>query len=103
MSAWSNYRRKALAEDPHCRRCGVEHGSDVGSYLHWHHLDPRHTGSRDHSKGILLCQRCHQAEHVRHKQVRIDGSSQRGLPLPERDNVKRRKTRARRISDAWSS
>ena len=101
-NAWEKHRKAALREDPHCQRCGIEHGSEVGSYLHWHHVTPRHTGQIDHSHGVLLCPQCHQAIHRQHKNVSIDGYTMGAVPLPERRAVKNRKERAQRISDAYA-
>lgn len=71
--------------------------------LHWHHLTPQHTGHSSHSEGILLCRRCHHMVHRSHKVVGTDGYSQAGLPLPQRKSVKRRKTEAQQLTEAWAT
>ena len=58
---YKKHREALLAVDPHCNHCGVEHSTEEP--LHYHHTIPQYTGATDHSRGVLLCARCHQDVH----------------------------------------
>lgn len=49
-------RARLLKAFPLCQRCGNDWSA------HLHHID-RNTFNRDDSNALMLCERCHQAEH----------------------------------------
>ena len=98
------YKRKLMKHDPRCERCGAEAEPGAGS-LHYHHTQPQHTGSSDHSEGVLVCARCHYELHAiergKHKVVNEEGYTS-GEPSPYEVKSKKNK-RKREISGILSS
>ena len=106
-SKYEKYRQQLLLNDPHCSRCGQEHG--VGHEecrLHYHHTRPQHTGETDHSQGVLLCRRCHSILHGlerrAHKVVDEHGYTHGTFAGQPRRKRERRKAKAERLTDAWT-
>ena len=99
------HKQRLLADDPHCYRCGIEHGRGQQA-LQYHHVIPQHTGKTDHSRGYLLCRPCHALEHAverrSHKVVDSQGYSHGTFVGQPRSKRERRKSRAVRLTDAWT-
>lgn len=55
-TAHQKQRKILLARHPLCQRCGQDWSA------HLHHLD-HNPHNRDESNVVVLCERCHQAEH----------------------------------------
>lgn len=57
-TAHQRQRARLLTQHPICQRCGNDWSK------HLHHID-RDTFNRDPSNVVMLCERCHDAEHGR--------------------------------------
>ena len=87
MQPWSRLRDELIASDPHCHQCGAEHG--VTANLHYHHTTPRHRGTGC-QKGVLLCERCHQAWHAEERRQHLQ-VNEKGFAITDYNPYKPRK------------
>lgn len=105
QNKYQEYRNKLLADDPHCYRCGIEHGHGQQA-LQYHHVIPQQTGITDHAQGYLLCRPCHALEHAIerriHKAVDQHGYTNGAFVGQPRRKQERRKARAVRLTEAWT-
>lgn len=99
------HKQRLLAEDPHCYRCGIEHGQGSQS-LHYHHTIPQHTNSTDHALGCLLCPNCHATVHSierrMHKVVDEHGFTHGTFGGQPRRKQEHRRAKAERLTEAWT-
>ena len=106
MSNWSQYKKyraALLLEDPHCYRCGVEHGKGRDA-LQYHHVKPQRDGDVDHSYGVLLCRSCHQVETNKQRNAHrtVDQAGYSNPTAKPYRHKKKRKDMIEELLTVWS-
>lgn len=106
---YKRYKQQLLNDDPHCYRCGIEHGvgHEECQPLQYHHAIPQHTGETDHSQGFLLCRRCHAILHNMerrlHKVVDEKGYTHGTFAGQPKRKLTKRIREAEALTKAWTS